>query len=144
MIVSVKHPDEVSKLQHVANKRNILVRFVMNGCHWCESTQPDWDIMTKKAVLTPNDAIAEIESSFINHFKKIIEPKRKIKLPISGFPTVLMIKSSGVIKHQGERTSDSYLKLLKASSKSKSKTRKQKTKRKVVPKIMPVTIEEID
>jgi len=124
MIVSIKHPDDLSKLKHVAKKKNILTRFVMNGCHWCEDTQPEWDSMTKKAVLSPDQAIAQIESSFINEFKYMIEPKRKILLPISGFPTVLMIKPNGVVKHEGDRTSKSYLKLLSKSKKSK-KTRKK-------------------
>jgi hypothetical protein len=127
MIVSIKHPDDLSKLSHVAKKKNILARFVMNGCHWCKDTQHEWDAMTKKAVLKPDDAIAEIESSFIDQFKYMIEPKRKILLPISGFPTVIMIKSNGVIKHEGDRTSTSYLKLLK--SKSKRKLKRKKTKK---------------
>ena len=78
MIVSVKKPGDVRKLKHVANKRNILVRFVMDGCPWCETTQPDWDLMTKKAVLTPDDAIAEIESSFIDNFKIFDLAKSKL------------------------------------------------------------------
>jgi len=126
MIVSVKKPGDVRKLKHVANKRNILVRFVMNGCPWCETTQPDWDRMTKRAVLTPDDAIAEIESSFIDNFKNLIEPKRKMSLPISGFPTVIMIKANGVIKHQGDRTTSSYLNLLKTIRTRKLKTTKRK------------------
>jgi hypothetical protein len=134
MIVSIRSPEDVHKLKHVANKSNILTRFVMDGCHWCESTQPDWDLMTKRAVLSPNDAIAEIESSFINQFKHLIEPKRKVKLPISGYPTVILIKKSGVIKHNGERSVNSYLKLLKSKSKTKRKTRKS----------TPMKITEID
>ena len=127
MIVSIKDPDDIHKLKHVAKKKNILTRFVMNGCHWCEDTQPEWDSMTKKAVLSPDQAIAQIESSFIDDFKYMIEPKRKISLPISGFPTVLMIKSNGVIKHEGDRTSKSYLKLL---SKTKRTVKQKKTRKK--------------
>jgi hypothetical protein len=82
--------------------------------------------MTKRAVLTPDDAIAEIESSFIDNFKNLIEPKRKMSLPISGFPTVIMIKSNGVIKHQGDRTTSSYLNLLKTTRTRKLKTTKRK------------------
>lgn len=116
--VSVKTPEDVIKFKRLANKKYILVRFVMNGCPWCESTQDEWDNMTKKVKLSPDDAIAEIESSFIDDFKYMIEPKRKITLPISGFPTVLMIKPTSVVKHEGDRTANSYLKLLKSKRKT--------------------------
>ena len=116
--VSVKSPEDVIKFKRLANKKYILARFVMNGCPWCESTQPEWDNMTKKVKLSPDDAIAEIESSFINDFKYMIEPKRKITLPISGFPTVLMIKPTSVVKHEGDRTEKSYLQLLKSKRKT--------------------------
>ena len=130
MYVVLRNRDDLKQLPQLGERRNILVRFKMNGCSWCVSSQPDWDSMVKevKGRLAPEDAIAEVESEFVDHFKDFVEKTRGESMPpIQGFPSVLIIHSHGISKHEG-RDKDSYLKVLeKHKSISKpgpSKTRK--------------------
>lgn len=126
MYVVVKRQSDLGKLPQLSERRNILVRFKMNGCSWCVSSQPDWDSMVKevKGQLAPQDAIAEVESEFVDHFRDFIQQTRGEPLPpIKGFPSVVMIKSPGMEVHQG-RDKDSYIKsLTKVKSIEKSKPR---------------------
>lgn len=127
MYVVVKRQSDLGKLPQLSERRNILVRFKMNGCSWCVSSQPDWDSMVKevKGQLAPQDAIAEVESEFVDHFRDFIQQTRGEPLPpIKGFPSVIMIKSPGMEVHQG-RDKDSYIKsLTKVKSIEKSKPRR--------------------
>jgi hypothetical protein len=129
MSLVLQHQDDLLKLPQLSEKRNILVRFKMNGCSWCVSSQPDWDSMVKevKGQLAPQDAIAEVESEFVDHFKDFVEKTRGESMPpIQGFPSVMIIHSHGISKHEG-RDKDSYLKVLeklKSIPKSQTKTKK--------------------
>jgi len=70
--------------------------------------------MVKQAVpkLAPQDAIAEIESSFVDQFKDFIQETRGEPLPdFRGYPTVMCITRQGMKVHEG-RDTDSYMKLL--------------------------------
>jgi hypothetical protein len=126
MIISVRSPEEVSKIGHLKNKKNILARFVMEGCHWCEESQPEWDslCMQAKKHLDSDTALAEIESSFVNDFKMT----HNLNLPIHGFPTILFIKSKKVIPQQA-RDAKSLIKVIKLKksrkNNSSNKTRKR-------------------
>ncbi len=126
--------NDLSQLRHLQSKKNIIVRFVMNGCGWCEQSQPMWDDATKRAVLSSDDAIAEIESSFVNHFKQTMTNRDKIN--IRGYPTILIIRGKRISEHKG-RDSESILSALRQikklrsqpkSSNFKSKTKTKKTK----------------
>jgi len=114
MYVVLRNRDDLKQLPQLGERRNILVRFKMNGCSWCVSSQPDWDSMVRevRGKLSPQDAIAEVESEFVDHFKDFIHQTRGEPLPpIKGFPSVIMIKSPGMEIHQG-RDKDSYIKSL--------------------------------
>ena len=131
MYVAVKHPDD---LHHLGDRRNILVRLRMNNCSWCVSSQPDWDTMVKKAkpLLAPQDAIAEVESEFVDEFKDFVEKNRGEPLPpFRGYPTVIIITRRGMNLHE-ERDTDSYMKLLeKIQSIPKERKSKEKTPKRV-------------
>ena len=114
MYVVLKQPSDLQQLPQLGEKRNILVRLRMNGCSWCTSSQPDWDRMVQKARprLAPQDAIAEVESSFVDHFKDFVEQTRGQPLPeFRGYPTVICITQKNMKIHDG-RDTDSYMKLL--------------------------------
>jgi len=124
-MIRVHSQEDLGNLQHLENKKNILVRFVMDGCPWCVKTQPDWDNACRQArpLLTANDAIAEIESSFVENFKHTIRKD----IPLEGFPTIIMIQGSKVIHHEARDTA-SIVKLLKRVKKSRKRTKKYKNK----------------
>jgi hypothetical protein len=128
MSIVLQHQDDLLKLPQLSEKRNILVRFKMNGCSWCVSSQPDWDSMVKevKGQLAPQDAIAEVESEFVDHFKDFVEKTRGESMPpVQGFPSVMIIHSHGISKHEG-RDKDSYLKVLEKLKSIPKSTRKTK------------------
>ena len=129
MSLVLQHRDDLLKLPELSEKRNILVRFKMNGCSWCVSSQPEWDSMVKevKGQLSPQDAIAEVESEFVDHFKEFIEKTRGEPMPpFQGFPSVMVIQSHGITPHEG-RDKDSYVKVLeKIKSIPKASTSKTK------------------
>ena len=127
MIIRVHTPEDLGQLQHLKNKKNILTRFVMNGCPWCVKTQPDWDRACNQAspLLTADDAIAEIESSFVDDFRNTVNNNVRVE----GFPTIMMIKGPKVITHEARDTA-SIVKLLKQVKKSRKKGgRKRRTRR---------------
>lgn len=125
---SIRSEDDLSKMIHLARKKNILARFVMNGCHYCEESQPEWDSFTNK--YSGDLALAEIESSYLQHFQKMMAP-RSDPLDVKGFPTILLIKDSNVTVvpslHILKRKKAKKSKKLKKSKKSKKpKTKKNK------------------
>ena len=122
----VHTPGEVRQLAHLHKKKNILVRFMMNGCPGCTYSQSDWDAACKRAVLTPDDAILELESNFVEDFKHTMRA-RDTNIDIYKFPTILMIRGSKVTELQNRDTA-SILKMLK-SAKTKKRNRRRKTKR---------------
>jgi len=117
-MISIHSVDDVEKLNHLAQKKNILARFVMNGCPWCVKSQPEWDTFTSN--YSGDLALAEIESSFLEHFKEKMEP-RKARILVKGFPTILLIQSSKV-------TPVPFLKKIK-QTKSKKTKKSKKSKR---------------
>jgi hypothetical protein len=121
----VHTPEEVKQLDHLQKKKNILVRFMMNGCPGCTYSQADWDAACNQAVLTPDDAILELESNFVQDFQHTMRPRTNID--IYKFPTILMIRGRKVTELQNRDTA-SILKMLK-SSKTKKRKRRRKTKR---------------
>ena len=123
---SIRSENDLSKMIHLARKKNILARFVMNGCHYCEESQPEWDSFTNK--YSGDLALAEIESSYLQHFQQMMAP-RSDPIHVKGFPTILLIKDSNVtiapplykLKRKRRKTKKS-----KKSKKSKGKTKKNK------------------
>jgi len=125
-MISILRESDLPKLQQLQQKKNMAVRFVMNGCHWCEQTQPMWDDATKRASLSSNDAMAEIESSFLDHFKQSMSDRQDFS--IQGFPTIIMIHGKKVMEHKG-RDTNSIITALKQIKKLRNPTRKRKSKR---------------
>jgi len=92
-MISIHSEEDLHKLNHLARKKNILARFVMNGCPWCVKSQPEWDTFTSK--YSGDLALAEIESSFLQQFQQKMTP-RKASIHVNGFPTILLIRASKV------------------------------------------------
>jgi hypothetical protein len=110
---SIHSENDLSKMVHLARKKNILARFVMNGCHYCEKSQPEWDTFTNR--YSGDLALAEIESSYLQHFQQMMAPRSTIN--VNGFPTILMIR-------------DSKVSIVPSLQKIKSKSKKNKGKKK--------------
>jgi len=148
MYVVLKQPSDLRQLPQLSEKRNILVRLRMDGCSWCTSSQPDWDRMVQKARprLAPQDAIAEVESSFVDQFKDFVEQTRGQPLPeFRGYPTVICMTQRSMKIHDA-RDTDSYMKLLEQiqSIPKPSKSRKSTKVKMVDPRIKLVEYEDPD
>ena len=126
---SIRSEDDLSKMIHLARKKNILARFVMNGCHYCEESQPEWDSFTNK--YSGDLALAEIESSYLKHFQQMMAP-RSDPLDVKGFPTILLIKDSNVTVvpslHVLKRKSRKKTKKIKKDKKDKKDKKTKKIK----------------
>jgi len=92
-MISIHSEEDLHKLNHLARKKNILARFVMNGCPWCVKSQPEWDTFSSN--YSGDLALAEIESSFLQHFQQSMT-SRKAPIRVNGFPTILLIRASKV------------------------------------------------
>ena len=122
-MISIHSPPDLANLAHLQNKKNIIVRFVMKDCVWCNQSQPMWNAATEKAVLSSDDAIAEIDSSFVEHFKQSMANRKPFT--VTGFPTILIIRGKKVSEHKG-RDTESIVSILKQIKKLRKKTRKSK------------------
>jgi hypothetical protein len=120
---SIRSEDDLSKMVHLARKKNILARFVMNGCPFCVDSQPEWNDFTSR--YSGDMALAEIESSYLKHFQQMMTNRDPI--PVNGFPTIVMIRASKV-------TVVPSLQVIKKKktkkNKKRKKTKKNKSKRK--------------
>ena len=90
---SIRSEDDLSKMVHLARKKNILARFVMDGCPHCVNSQPEWNDFTTK--YSGDLALAEIESSYLQHFQKMMAP-RSDPIHVKGYPSIIMIRDSKV------------------------------------------------
>ena len=89
---SIHGNEDLSKLNQLSRKKNILARFVMNGCPYCVQSQPEWDAFSGQ---NSDYAFAEIESNFLDHFKNMMA-RRNASIQVKGFPTILLIRNSDV------------------------------------------------
>jgi hypothetical protein len=131
----VHTPEEVNKLKHLQHKKNLLVRFMMKGCPGCIYSQDDWDNACKRAVLSPDDAMLELESNFVEHFQDMMR-MRNTNVEIDKFPTILFIRGRRVTELPG-RDTDSILNMLKNAKGSPKRTPKRTPKRSPIPKRSP-------
>jgi hypothetical protein len=115
-MISIHSEKDLQKLNHLARKKNILARFVMNGCPWCVKSQPEWDTFSSN--YSGDLALAEIESSFLQHFQQSMTP-RKAQINVNGFPTILLIRASKV----------TTVPSLQKMKQTRNKRKKRKTKR---------------
>jgi len=116
---SIRSEDDLSKMIHLARKKNILARFVMNGCPFCVNTQPEWDSFKDK--YSGDLALAEIESSYLKHFQQMMTP-RSDPIEVNRFPSLVMIRDSKV-------TIVPSLQVIKTQAKKPKKTQAKKTKK---------------
>jgi len=116
---SIRSEDDLSQMVHLARKKNILARFVMNGCSHCINSQPEWNDFTSK--YSGDLALAEIESSYLQHFQQMMAP-RSDPIHVKGYPSIIMIRDSKV-------SIVPSLQVIKKTKKKKSKKSK-KSKRK--------------
>ena len=82
--------------------------------------------------LDPRDAIAEVESEFMDEFKKLMEERGHTNIPnITSFPTWVVVTQHGIKEHKG-REYDDYVKVLEQikaiTPKSRSKSPKSRSK----------------
>jgi len=131
----VHTPEEVNKLKHLQHKKNLLVRFMMKGCPGCIYSQDDWDNACKRAVLSPDDAMLELESNFVEHFQDMMR-MRNTNVEIDKFPTILFIRGRRVTELPG-RDTDSILNMLKNAKGSPKRTPKRTPKSSPIPKRSP-------
>jgi len=87
---SIHSENDLSQMVHLARKKNILARFVMNGCPSCINSQPEWDSFKDR--YSGDMALAEIESSYLKHFQQMMTDRDPI--PVDRFPTIVMIRDS--------------------------------------------------
>jgi hypothetical protein len=118
-MISIHSEEDLHKLNHLARKKNILARFVMNGCPWCVKSQPEWDSFSSN--YSGDLALAEIESSFLQHFQQTMAP-RKASIHVKGFPTILLIRASKV-------KTVPFLQKLKMKNTKNTKTKKTKKRK---------------
>jgi hypothetical protein len=131
----VHTPEEVNKLKHLQHKKNLLVRFMMKGCPGCIYSQDDWDNACKRAVLSPDDAMLELESNFVEHFQDMMR-MRNTNVEIDKFPTILFIRGRRVTELPG-RDTDSILNMLKNAKRPPTPKRTPKRTPTRTPKRTP-------
>lgn len=120
---SIRSEDDLSKMVHLARKKNILARFVMKGCPYCVDSQPEWNDFTSK--YSGDLALAEIESSYLKHFQNMMAP-RSDPINVKGYPSIIMIRDSKV----SIVPSLQVVKRKSKKNKKSKKTKKNKSKRK--------------
>ena len=118
---SVHSEDDLSKMVHLARKKNILARFVMKGCPFCVQTQPEWDSFKDR--YSGDLALAEIESSYLQHFQTLMAP-RSDPIQVNGYPSIIMIRDSKV------SIVPSLENIKKKTKKNKKQNKTKKNKRK--------------
>jgi len=116
---SIRSENDLSQMVHLARKKNILARFVMNGCPSCINSQPEWDSFKDR--YSGDMALAEIESSYLKHFQQMMTDRDPI--PVDRFPTIVMIRDSKV-------SIVPSLQVMKRKKNKTTKTKKNKTKTK--------------
>ena len=130
---SIHSENDLSQMVHLARKKNILARFVMNGCPSCINSQPEWDSFKDR--YSGDMALAEIESSYLKHFQQMMTDRDPI--PVDRFPTIVMIRDSKVsivpslqVMKRKKKTKKTQIKKNKTTKKTKTKTQTKKNKNK--------------
>ena len=97
----VNDVDEVIKL---INKGNVLIKFYSLGCGHCSSMMPEWNkLINMQSPTHPPHTIISIESSFLGE-PKIAALISRLKINVSGFPTIVFVTSNKAINYNGPRT----------------------------------------
>ena len=98
-----KTSNDFNKLGHTG-----LIRFVMDGCHFCTESQPAFNEACNKMSTNPGCFLAQLEQSNMSAFQNshfgLSTP------PIDGFPTVIMVVKNKFHKKLDARDSESIVK----------------------------------
>jgi len=108
--VEVTSPAMLSPLEG----RSGLVRTVMDGCHFCEESQDDWEKACDNMSLNPNCFLAQIEHSLMDSFMK--SRMGQTTPAIRGYPTIIIIKHGKFQKMLNGRDSPSIVREAEKSS----------------------------
>ena len=126
----------------------MFVEFYANWCGHCKTLAPEWKKLIKMIEVSEYKdkklAIVSIESGVLdnnnkNFNKDIDNVLKQIKLTVSGFPTIGLIKDKEFISYEGKRDASSMLKFIKekawntmggGNGRSNRKRRRSSTKRK--------------
>jgi hypothetical protein len=139
-MLNVSCPNSLNQFnQFDLQRKKILMRFVMEGCHFCVDSQPEWDSMIhtvkKRFKITPNTVISQIDSAFSDEIlsKHKIRAQDQTPYSINGYPDYVVVMHGVATPHEKrDQTSliDALLsnKMIVPKQKSKRK-RKQKQKR---------------
>jgi hypothetical protein len=121
---SIRNEMDLHKLPLLKQKKNIMVRFVMNGCGACKQSQPMWNDATKLVSLKADNAMAEVESQFVDHFKDSMTGRQDFD--VQGFPTILIIRGKKVAEHEGRDTNSIITALKQIQKRRQTKRTKRK------------------
>jgi hypothetical protein len=137
-MLNISCPNSLNQFHRMAKnikKKKILMRFVMDGCHFCTDTQKDWDSMCstvkKRFKITPDNVISQIDSAFA---QELISTHRITDInnspySISGYPDYIVVVNGVAMPHE-HRDTGSLLNTLISNrmivAKSKSRRKKQK------------------
>lgn len=118
----------LADIKRLKTKKKILARFKMNGCHYCEETQSDWDKICRqvKNKMTPDSVIAEIESEFTDSFLNQLDlvDNTGMTPQVQGYPTYMIIVNGVATPQQGRSEIDLMRALSTNKFMKKKKTRK--------------------
>ena len=109
---------DVAGVINLINKGNVLIKFYSAGCHHCIEMVPAWtELINMKGSNNKNQpAIISIESEFLGN-KEIHALLTKLDINVSGFPTIVFIKSDkSVINFEGPRTAHNMNKFINEHS----------------------------
>jgi hypothetical protein len=133
-----KSLNQFNRMNADLQRKQILMRFVMDGCHFCEESQPDWDSMIstvkKRFKITPNNVITQIDSAFSDDvIRQHNITQNNIPYSVQGYPDYIVIVNGDARPHE-KRDKASLISTLLSNkmivSKQKSKQRKNKRKNK--------------
>jgi hypothetical protein len=140
-MLNVSCPNSLNQFnQFDLQRKKILMRFVMDGCHFCVDSQPEWDSMIttvkKRFKITPNNVISQIDSAFADEIisKNKIRAQDNTPYSINGYPDYVVVINGVATPHE-KRDHVSLIttllsnKMIVSKQKSKRKKRKQKQKR---------------
>ena len=125
-----------------------VVRMVMNGCHWCNESQPEFNKACRSAPLKPGAFMAQLEHELLEPFQRmfkmgdfpgyphtVVMVNGKILSPVQGrdAPSILSAAAKhGVVSPAGSPSTPAPKTRSKRRGKKRSKTaapKKRKSRR---------------
>ena len=137
-MLNVSCPNSLNQFNKADKRKKILMRFVMDGCHFCEESQSDWDSMIttvkNRFKINPGNVISQIDSAFAEDVVSKIKTQDNMPYSVQGYPDYVVVMNGVATPHE-ERDTKSLMntllsnKMIVPQQKSKhKKKRKQKTR----------------